>query len=114
MTVTDAILNNIRVMEDTTWFFVFTVMIIFAYKYSEASFGSVRSGYITFILTGISGFLWKGLGLVSRVFELKQPELVFEVFREFFEGTTGALFTIACIMLASALYTIYSQEKKVS
>lgn len=114
MNYTEAVLNNVRVMEDTTWLFVFAVMIISAYKYSEASFGSVRTGYIMFILTGLSGFLWKGIGLISRVFEIKEPELIYSVFREVFEGTTGALFTVACIVLASSLYTIYSQEKKVS
>lgn len=112
MTVTDAIVNNVRVMEDTLWFIVFVLIIVVAVKYSEASFGKVRTGYLTFIATGVSGFLWKGLGLVSRLFELKEPELVFDVSREFFEGTTGALFTIACILLAQSLYTLYAQGKK--
>jgi hypothetical protein len=114
MNITEAVVTNIRVMEDTTWLLVFWVMIIAGYKYAEASFGAVRRGYIALILTGASGLLWKGIGLYSRVFAVKEPELLFSVGREVFEGTTGALFTGACLLLASGLHQIYSRQKKVS
>jgi hypothetical protein len=114
MNITEAVVTNIRIMEDTTWLLLFTVMAIAGYKYAEASFGAVRRGYIAFILAGASGLLWKGIGLFSRVFEMKEPQLLFSVGREVFEGTTGALFTGACLLLASGLHQLYSHQKKVS
>lgn len=114
MVITESIVSNVRVAEDTIWLILFTVMMLMAFKYSAASFGGVRVGYLTFIIAGLSGFFWKGIGWYSRVFDVKEPELLFGVIRELFEGTTGAIFTLACVILAGSLYSLYENEKSVS
>ncbi len=107
LAATSALNNNMRVLEDTLWLTVFTLMIIAGTKLSEISSGGVRSGYFLLTLAGISGWLWKGIGLVKRVMLLDEPQWLFGVARETFEGLTGILLAIALLVLVVALRRIY-------
>lgn len=108
--MTEEIVKNIRVVEDSLWLFAFALMLVTGYRYAEASFGTVRTGYITLLITALFGIGWKGLSLFSRVSGIKEPEIVFDLLKETFEAGVGVVFIIGCIFLAKGLASIYNQE----
>ena len=104
---TSALNNNMRVFEDTLWLTVFTLMMVAGRRLSEISSGGARIGYILLSLTGFSGWLWKGIGLVKRVTLVDEPAWLFCVARETFEGLTGVVLAIALLTLVISIRRIY-------
>lgn len=98
--------NNVRIVEDTLWVATFFVMTLFALSMMKFTKGGVKGlyyGYITLLVAAICGFLWKGIGLVKRVAIFSNPDWVFNLGRETFEGAAGLIFGIAFIVLLLAI-----------
>jgi len=94
--------TNVRIVEDTLWVATFIVLSLFSYVFINISKGGNKGlfyGYLVLLLSGISGFLWKGIGLIKRVMITSNPEWFFNIARETFEGLTGLLFAIAFLIL---------------
>lgn len=92
--------NNVRIVEDTIWIATFFVMGVFACYMSKFTKGSnLYKGYLMLLLSSISGVMWKGIGLIKRVFIINDPAWFFTFARETFEGLTGLLFGVAFILL---------------
>lgn len=108
--MTEQIVANIRVVEDTLWLFAFVALLIVGVRYASAAFGSVRTGYLTLVLAAISGIIWKGLSLFSRVTGIKEPEVLFELVKESFEALFGFIFIIGCVLLVKGLSAIYKES----
>lgn len=104
---TSAVNNNVRIFEDTLWLIVFTLMVVAGSKLSEISGGGTRLAYWLLSLTGISGWLWKGIGLAKRVLLLDEPAWLFSVTRETFEGLTGVVLAMAFLVLVTSLRRLY-------
>ena len=104
---TSALNNNLRIFEDTIWLITFTLMIIAGLLLRNLSGGFSSPGYILLAATGLLGWLWKGIGLVKRVFILNEPAWLFNVARETFEGLTGIVLALASILLVYSILKVY-------
>ena len=100
--------NNFRIFEDTLWLGVFTLMIIAGLKLKKLAGGSAALAYALLAVTGLSGWLWKGIGLVKRVFVVNEPAWIFSLTRETFEGLTGIILAGAFLVLVISIKRIYS------
>lgn len=107
---TEEIVKNIRIVEDSLWIAAFIMMGIVGLRYSEASFGTVRNGYLALIATAFIGIGWKGISLFSRMTGIKEPEILFDFTKEIFEACVGAVFIVGCVLLVKGLAAVYNQE----
>ena len=104
---TSALNNNVRIFEDTIWLAVFTLMIVAGWKLQKLSSGGATFAYWLLALAGLSGWLWKGIGLFKRVIIVNEPKWLFSLTRETFEGLTGIILAIACLVLVLSISRLY-------
>lgn len=102
--------NNFRILEDTLWLICFTLMIIFGLLMTKMSSGKTMAGYYVLAAAGLSGWLWKGIGLVKRVFIQKEPVWLFDIARETFEGFTGIILAIGFILIVYSMMKIFKKK----
>lgn len=100
--------DNFRLFEDTSWVTTFALMVVFGLLMRRLSANYMKLGFTVLTLAGLSGFLWKAIGVVKRVFMIDQPEWLFEVARESFEAFAGLLLGVAFLILAYAFIRIFS------
>lgn len=103
--------NNFRIFEDSMWLVAFTLMIVVALLMRKLSWGLGRHGYMMLAVTGVSGWCWKFIGLIKRVFVQKEPQWFFTITRESFEGATGVLLAIAFLMLAYSIMSVSVRDR---
>lgn len=106
-----ALNNNVRVFEDTLWLAAFSLMIFSGFLLSKVSGGLTKKGYILLGFAGISGAMWKGIGLVKRVLSAENPEWFFSITRESFEGLTGLVLAAAFITIAYSVIQLVKKQK---
>ena len=99
--------NHVRIFEDTVWCIAFTLMIVAGVCLKRLASRQSQKGYTLFALTGLFGWLWKAIGLVKRIFMVKEPVWFFDVTRETLEGLTGLMLAAAFIVLAISLKKAY-------
>lgn len=99
--------SNIRLFEDTLWLSTFSMMIILSAAMLQISANLTRLGFAIMVATGISGLIWKVIGVVKRVFGIGEPKWFFELTRESFEGLTGLLLAAAFIVLAYSFIKLF-------
>ena len=104
-----ALNNNVRIFEDTLWVITFLLMITLGLLMKNISHGHTKKGYIVLTIAGVSGILWKGIGLVKRVLIQKEPVWLFDVARETFEGLTGIILAVAFVLLIYSLVKIFKK-----
>ena len=95
---------NIRLFEDTISLIAFIFMMIAGLSLRKLN-GSV--GYSILAIAGLTGVIWKGIGVVKRVTGAKEPVWLFDIVRETAEGLSGVILALACIMLVMGLRKLY-------
>ncbi len=107
---TSALNNNIRIFEDTIWLITFILMVTLGILMRRISGGKAKTGYMLIALTGVSGLLWKGIGLIKRVFILSEPKWLLDVARETFEGLTGIILAVGFILVIYSYMKIFKKK----
>ena len=110
MAATSKMNNHFRIFEDTLWCVTFTLMVIAGLSMKRFSSRQGKVGYMMLALTGLSGWLWKSIGLVKRIFMIKEPVWFFDIVRETLEGMTGLLLALACVVLVISMKHVYNQR----
>ena len=111
LAATSVVNNNVRIFEDTLWLIVFTLMTVAGLLLKGVSGGSGRNGFLLLALAGVSGWLWKGIGLVKRVFVLNEPVWLFSLARETFEGLTGIILAVAFLLIVYSVVKVLQRQK---
>ena len=83
-------------------------MVVFGLLMRRLSANYMQLGFTVLTLAGLSGFLWKAIGVVKRVFMLNEPAWLFELARESFEAFAGLLLGVAFLILAYAFIRVFS------
>ena len=104
---TSTINNNMRIWEDATWLVAFVLMTSAGLIMRNSEGKNVALAYTIFAVAGLSGSLWKGIGLVKRVLDIDEPRWFFLVVRETFEGLTGVFIAIAFLLIVIAVRKLY-------
>jgi len=94
--------NKTRIAEDAVWSIAFLLLIVLSYssyKFMKGGMQGVSRGYMVLCVAGVTGFLWKFIGLIKRAGGYKKPEWFFDVVREGFESATGLILGIGFIIL---------------
>jgi hypothetical protein len=110
MAATSTMNNHVRIFEDTVWCVAFTLMIVAGLCLKRLAGFQSQTGYALFALAGLCGWLWKAIGLVKRIFMVKEPVWFFDVTRETLEGLTGLILALAFIVLAISLKQVYRRQ----
>ena len=101
---TSKINANIRLFEDTISFIAFLLMMIAGLSLRKLN---GASGYWILALAGLTGLIWKGIGVVKRITGAKEPVWLFDGVRETAEGLSGVVLALACILLVVGLRKLY-------
>ncbi len=109
---TSVINNNFRIFEDTLWLACFTLMIFSGLLLRTVSGGLTSKGYLFLAIAAISGAMWKGIGLIKRLFELSEPRWFYTLTRETFEGLTGIILAIAFLMIVYSVLQLIKKQKQ--
>ena len=109
MAATSKMNNHVRIFEDTVWCIAFTLMIVAGLCLKRLASQQSQTGYTLFAVAGLFGWLWKAIGLVKRIFMVKEPVWFYDVVRETFEGLTGLMLAVAFVVLALSLKKAYQR-----
>lgn len=110
LAATSAVNNNVRILEDSTWLIAFVLMIVAGLTLRESGAKDMANAYTLLAVAGLSGALWKGIGVVKRVLLVKEPAWFFDIVRETFESLTGVFIAISFLMIVIAVRKLYASN----
>ena len=110
LAATSAVNNNVRIWEDATWFLAFILMIVTGWTLRKSGGKDIANAYTILAVAGLSGALWKGIGIVKRVLLIEEPEWFFDIVRETFESLTGVFIAISFLTIVIAVRKLYASN----
>lgn len=112
VTAASMVNTHVRILEDVLWVVCFLVIIFFSIQSFIIATSKEKPAYILFLLTGISGLIWKSLGLLKRIFIVSEPKWLFDITRETFEGATGLIMAFAFVALVYSIFEKHGSDTK--